>query len=295
MDMGQTVYGDLLFLINFSMDYLCFYITAKLLHRNFPRLRALLASVGGGIYAVVILFSGFVPPLELVCDIGAGILMCVAVFTGKKTGFWKFMLCSLTYIGVSAALAGLMTAMFNLLNSLGLPLGSLEQSGDGMPVWLFALLAAISGAATLAGGRFFRKKQSERTADIEISIGGKTIRLSAIFDSGNLVRDPMSGKPVVVADIDSISEALPDALIRAVRKNDASYLASLPPDSARRLRLVPSKTATGNGMLYAMTPDRLTVTLPGGKPQAVDALFAPVKLAGSASGFQALLPSELAV
>ena len=80
-----------------------------------------------------------------------------------------------------------------------------------------------------------------------------------------------------------------------MRKNDASYLASLPPDSARRLRLVPSKTATGNGMLYAMTPDRLTVTLPGGKPQAVDALFAPVKLAGSASGFQALLPSELAV
>ena len=157
--MGQTVYGDLLFLINFSMDYLCCYITAKLLHRNFPRIRALLASAVGGIYAVAILFSGFVPPLELVCDIVAGILMCIAVFAGKKTGFWKFMLCSLTYVGVSAALAGLMTAMFNLLNSLGLPLGSLEQSGDGMPVWLFAILAAVSGAATLAGGKFFRKKQ----------------------------------------------------------------------------------------------------------------------------------------
>ena len=34
--MEQEVYGDLLFCVNFSMDFLCFYLTAKLLHRRLP-------------------------------------------------------------------------------------------------------------------------------------------------------------------------------------------------------------------------------------------------------------------
>ena len=31
--MGNEVYADLLFLVNFSMDFLCFYLCARLLHR----------------------------------------------------------------------------------------------------------------------------------------------------------------------------------------------------------------------------------------------------------------------
>ncbi len=293
--MGQTVYADLLFLINFSMDYLCFYITAKLTHRKLPPIRTLLASILGGIYAVGILFAGLVPPLELVCDIGAGLVMCSIVFIGKKTSFWKFTVTSLAYVGVSVALGGMMTAIFNMLNLLGLPLGSLTESGDGMPVWLFAVLAAVSGIGTLAGGRFLRKKQTERSADIEITYDGKTVKLTAVCDSGNLVRDPVSGKSVVVADLASMQKALPDELIRAVRRKDASLLASLPPESARRLRLVPSRTATGGGMLFAMTPDRLTVSLQGEPPHDVEALFAPVELMASAGGFQALIPPEFVV
>ena len=293
--MGQTVYADLLFLINFSMDYLCFYITAKLLHRKLPPIRTLLASVLGGVYAVGILMASVVPPLELVCDIGAGLAMCLIVFIGKRIRFVSFLTSSLAYVGVSVALGGMMTAIFNMLNLLGLPLGSISESGDGMPVWFFALLAAVSGIATLASGRFLRQKQSERSADIEITYGGKTIRLAAICDSGNLVRDPVSGKSVVIADLASVQRALPDALVRAVRRKDASLLASLPPESARRLRLVPSRTAIGGGMLFAMSPDRLTVNLPGEPEHEVEALFAPVELLSSAGGFQALIPPEFVV
>ncbi len=293
--MGQTVYADLLFLINFSMDFLCFYITAKLLHRKFPPIRALLSSIVGGVYSVAILFAGLVPPLELVCDIGTGLLMCMLVFIGRGVGFWKYTVSSLAYVGVSVALGGMMTAIFNMLNLLGLPLGSISESGDGMPVWLFALLAAASGVATLAGGRFLRKKQSERSADIEITYAGQTVKLAAVCDSGNFLRDPVSGKSVIVTDLSSVEKALPNELVRAVRAKDASMLTKLSPDSARRLRLVPSRTALGGGMLFAMTPDRLTVSLCGERPHEVEALIAPVELMSTAGGFQALIPPELIV
>ena len=292
--MEQTVYADILFLINFSMDFFCFYITSVLLHRPFPKLRALFSSAVGGVYSVAILFAGFLPFLELVCDIGMWLLMCVVVFCGKNVRFGKFMLSSAVYIGVAVALGGIMTAVMNMMNLLGFS-GVSENSGEGMPVWLFALIAVISGAATLGGGKFFREKQSEHTADIEITYLGKSIRLTAVCDSGNFVRDPISGKSVVVADLSPLARALPDPLIRAVRNNDASMLSELSGESARKLRLVPTRTATGGGMLFALTPDRLTVTLPGGDTHEVDALFAPINLGGSAKGFQALIPPELLV
>lgn len=293
--MEQTVYADILFLINFSMDYLCFYITAALLHRVLPKLRALLSSIMGGVYSVAILFSGFVPLLELVCDIAVGLIMCVAVFTDKKRHFGSFTVASLTYIGVSVALGGFMTAFFNMINLLDLPLGSISESGDGMPVWLFALIAATSGAATLASGRFFRAKQSQRTANIEITYAQKTVNLAAICDSGNLLKEPISGKCVIVADISKLRPVLPEEIIRAVQKNDSSAISELPPESAKRIRLVPSRTATGSGILYALTPERLTVKDSSGDKREVDALFAPVILGNSAGGFQALIPPELMV
>lgn len=292
--MGQTVYADLLFLINFSMDFLCYYITSKLMHRKLPSVRAIIASAIGGVYAVLILLSGVVPPLELVCNIIAGVIMCIIVFAKKGTRPGRVLLSSLVYVGVSVALGGLMTAIFNMLNLLGLPLGSIEESGDGIPVWLFAILAAVSGTATLAGGRFFKKKQSQRTADVEITIKDKTVRLSAILDSGNLLRDPISGKSVIVTDIVRMKDALPSELIRAVKEKDPSRLSSLDRDSSKRLHLIPSRTAHGEGMLYAMKPDRMTICN-GKDKREVDALFAPVVLDGTAHGFDALLPSELMI
>ena len=290
----QTVYADILFLINFSMDYLCFYITSRLLHRKLPKVRTFLASVAGGLYSVLILIADFVSPLRLICDIAAGFLMCAAVFAEKELKIGKIALHSLAYVGVSSALGGIMTAIFNMMNTLGFANALESGGGDGMPVWIFAALSAISGFATLRGGRFLRQKQSERSADVEIELDGKKVKLTALCDSGNLVRDPISGKCIVVTDLCSVSPALPPEMLDAVRKNDMSAIESLPREHVRKIRFVPSRTATGSGMLYAIKPDRLTVTVCG-VSQSVDALFAPVTLGASAGGFQALLPPELLV
>lgn len=293
--MGQTVYADLLFLINFSMDFLCFYISSAILHRRMSAIRALLASVFGGVYSVAVLFAYLVPPFGLVCDATACLLMCVAVFVGKNVTVGRFLLSCATYVGVSAALGGMMTALFNLLNTLELPLDVLKSDAEGIPVWLFALLAAFSGAATLMGGRFFRAKQSERSARVEILYGGRRAELFAVCDTGNLVRDPISGRSVVVADLSSLRPLLPEALIRAVRENNATYLSELPDEVARGLHIIPTRSVGGTSVLFALRPDGMQVTGSDGKPHEIDALFAPAPIGSSAKGYQALLPPELLV
>ena len=54
--MEQTVYVDLLFLVNFCMDFQCLFLAGKLLHRPFHVWRALIFASLGAVYAVAALF-----------------------------------------------------------------------------------------------------------------------------------------------------------------------------------------------------------------------------------------------
>jgi hypothetical protein len=136
------------------MDFLCFYITSAILHKKLSVLRSFFASVAGGVYSVAILFAYLVPPFGLICDALSCALMCAFVFIGKGKKLGEILLSFAVYIGTSAALGGMMTALFNLLNTLELPFELLKTESEGIPVWLFALLAAASGAAGLTADDF---------------------------------------------------------------------------------------------------------------------------------------------
>ena len=84
----MIVYGDLLFLINFSMDFLCFYIACLLLHKRIAIFRTCLASVIGGIYSVAALFIKTQGGIALFLDISVLAFMCAIVFATKNTSLW---------------------------------------------------------------------------------------------------------------------------------------------------------------------------------------------------------------
>ena len=68
MKVGQTVYADVLFLINFSMDFLVFYICARLSGRRLYPFRSALASALGGAYGVASLFINTNGFIISICD-----------------------------------------------------------------------------------------------------------------------------------------------------------------------------------------------------------------------------------
>ena len=290
--MGQTVYVDLLFLINFSMDFLCFYLSAKILGGKLPTIRAILASAIGGVYSDIALFIDVGMISSLFIDFFVCVLMCAIVFM-KKGRISSLPLYILVYFAVSMALGGFMTAIFNLLNRADLPI---EEGGatDGISVWVFALLAAISALITLIGGRAFRKRSSIKTAEVEITYRGKTVRLDGMTDSGNLLREPISGKSCIIADVSAIERIMPREMINAAREKDASAIERLSPEDARNMRIIPIKTAGGEGILFAFRAERVTVDS-GRGPDIADALIALSDIKSGADGKEALIPPELIV
>ena len=291
--MEQTVYVDLFFMINFSMDFLCLFLTSKILHRQLPLWRALAAAALGGVYADVALLFPLGKLLSVAADLSVCVLMCAIVFHRKKK-IKSLPLYILVFTAVSMALGGFMTALFHLFNRTSLFQNAQDVQSDGISVWIFALLAIISAAITLIGGRFFTGRTAQKNAELQVTYGGRSTTLHAMTDTGNLLQEPVSGRLCIVADLDAMSALLPRELIRAARSGNPSAMEGIPPDHVKRVRLIPTHTASGEGMLLGIRAERIVVKTEKGSRE-VDAMIAMAELGKRADGNEALLPARLLV
>lgn len=265
----MDVYADLLFLINFSMDFLCLYLSVKLLHLPQKTWRMLLAAAVGGVYSVAALFVQADAWLSLVIDVGVCVGMCVICGAGKGVRIGRLLLLAGTYFGISALMGGGMTAVYNLLSRANLPLGDVQA--DGISAWMFLVLATVAALAAAFGGRLFSRQTARRTCMVRVRMADASWELTGLCDSGNLLCDPISGTPVIVVDKEAWLRDLPQELRRAVESEGRELGTGV---DARRVRIVPMQTAQGRGMAVALLPDEITLTLQG-KDHTVHALVAP--------------------
>ncbi len=282
--MVQEVYVDLYFLINTCMNLLTLMISATLLHRKVSRARAWLAASAGGLWAVVALFGGVEGFWGLLCDAAVIFLMCAAVFVSKKTTFWGLFKCTVVGVLTSMILGGVMTALYSLFNRIKLPLSDTQESSGS--ILIFALIAALAGLATVQGGRFLGLSKKSKYVTVSADLFGKTVTLRALVDTGNHLREPISGRSVIVADKEHILAALPPSLSVALKSPYAEKWLS-DERYATHIRLVPTNTATGRQMLPAILPDRLTLT-DGKETYPADYLIAPASIE-STSDFDAVI------
>ncbi len=283
--MEQIVYVDLFFMINFSMDFLCLFLTAQLLSSKFSLLLSLLSAALGGIYACLALFVGAEGISGIFIDIIVCLLLCLVAFckSGHIVGH------TVVYFAVSAVLGGFMTAMFELLNRADLPLDEIQ--GDGISAWVLLALAVLGGIATLLGGKFFKRRAERQHTSVHIELDGKKATLKALCDSGNMLCEPISGKACIIADIDALDGILPVCMKDAVKnKSMEVYLENS--NLARRIRLIPTHTATSDGILIAIRCDFLGVG-DGKNMHGVEALLALSVIGDSADGAEALVPASL--
>lgn len=289
--MEQDIYLDVYFLINFSMDLICFFIAARLLDTVFSPLRCVAASLLGGAYACVALLvlpNGY---LQLLFDVLACALICLVAIM-RRGQFRSALSFFVVYVAVSLALGGIMTALFSLYNRLGLDkLMGDENDADGLSVWVFGLMAALAGVAAIRGVMGIKRRGARRYGELEIEYGGRSVILKAICDSGNLLREPISGLPCVIVDTKIARDILPAALTSAVAEARTEGMSGY---DMSRLRAVPTRTVSGDGILWAIRPDGLRLNMGRGWRE-ITAYVALGDLGDGADGARALIPSSLAM
>lgn len=251
--MTEEIYGDVLFLINFSMDFLSLFITGKILHLKMNKWRLLASATLGGIYGVASLFFPFDGMLLTVANIFCAFLMCLAAFHRKKCMPATLVSCLLFY-GVGMLLGGVMTAIYSRLGrytgyiSIG---GSIATVFGDIPIWAFGLAAGAAALATYICGRVISRKGSAEVVNISIGFGGKTAETRCLVDSGNLLTEPITGTPVIFLKSDVACGVFPPEMLSAMKER--GICASI--EIMKKLRFVPSSSVNGEGTVAAAVPD----------------------------------------
>ncbi len=288
--MQSDVYVDILFLINFSMDYLCLYITAKVLHRRINLWRMITAAALGGIYSILSLLISLQPALGFALDCIICAAICAVTFAERRGNIGSLCITTFLYIGISMMTGGCMTAIFNLLNKLELPLESVGE--DGLSTYLFALLAAIAGVISLKSGQMISRKGSIRECKLYVSFCGQDFEFQGFSDSGNLVRDPISGRPIIFLDRSELEKKCSLTFL------DDFARGKMPEDFyPSGMRIVSIRTASGTSAAVAARPDKLVIEYNDAKGKqrtlSPDALIAATDIGRSAQGYNAIIPTEI--
>ena len=264
----MTVYADILFLVNFSMDVVTLYLTARLLHRSVKTARLCLSAAvgGGGATAATVLLaqSSFCENALLVAaGFVLSLVMCLIAF-GGYAAFVSLLRDGVVLWGGGALLGGVMTFVL----SLGEPVFANTGGATAFSA-AFALCFGIAYVIT----RMFSSSRQKKTVAVTLDAGGAHAEFTAICDSGNLAREPISSLPVVIVSRTASEELWQMTAAR---------------NSVLKLRAIPIRTVAGDRVYMGFIADRITVD--GRECAAAVAMDGE---SASYGGYYGIVPSSL--
>ena len=249
----EIIYVDSLFLLNLIIDYLLLLITARLCSLVLRRWRYLAAAVLGGAYAVLCFVPGFgflASPAMKLC---LWILMSLISF-GSEAKLIRYALC---FFLVSAAFGGAVWAASMIGGAVTFMDGMVRLN---MRVLVFSFALCYAGLSLAFTGRFSHRRRE--ILSTVIVLRGKKAELKALRDTGNALREPSTGKAVLVADTQSLSVLFTDDEKKVLAMSDGIQalleLSSL--NNAPRFRPVMySAIGTTAGLIPAFSPDEFYI------------------------------------
>ena len=175
------IYIDILFLINFSIDYVALYLCGCWLHMHLKKFRLILSAVLLSVYSMwALLYCSSYVLLGITVVLSAT-LVCYYVYRPKTI---KRLLISLVlFAAINAMLASTISLLYRVCLRY---IGELKDysSADNRIV-VFTLLAAISGILVYFGNRLLTSGSREKELYASIYIEDLCANLHLLVDSGN--------------------------------------------------------------------------------------------------------------
>ncbi len=247
----MDVYGEYLFVENFMAGYGIIRLTALMCGRKPSYARVACGAVLCGLFAFI-LFINIPSVIEFTAGVLFSALLVFIVFSPKRIKN-ELKLTAAFYI-VSFMTGGAAIALIFASGCSGAVSNGIFYIGER--AYFFIIVGAGGAGAMLAGlVRFFKRSavRSDSVVAVSVEIMGKVVECSARIDTGNYLREPVSGKPVSV-----IEKAKAEAAWGELYRNHMLD---------NRLRVVPySSVGNENGQLLAVRCDNIVIDRGTGAP-----------------------------
>ncbi|MBO7303666.1 MAG: sigma-E processing peptidase SpoIIGA [Clostridia bacterium] len=277
----KTLYVDVYFLINFTVDALAIYFASSLSRVTTTVVRLLLASLVGALYAVagiLLIDSQFLMyPLSLVFFV-----LTIWIASGRVSVYRRVKF-GVAFLLFEIVIGGLVYYGYCLLDRY-LNLGEEGTLGaENRNLLILSLIVLTSIGVLKLVMTIFRNCASERSVRLRILYKGMNCEFDALVDSGNLARDPFDKTPVMLIN---------SALAKRIFGIDSAALEA--PESASiylkpRIRVIPLNIGGVNSIVYGFKPDE-AVVLRGRRAEKISLIIATNKRVENYGGYSALIP-----
>ena len=268
----EILYLDSWFALNLLCDYLLCLLTARAAGLRLRRRRFFLAALLGALYAC----AAFLPGLSALAKPGWK-LLC-----GGAMGWIAFgaerrpLRVILLFFGVSAAFGGALTLLAG-------------PEGGALRLSFRALLLSFSLCYGV-GALLFRCRSvlgTPRSLRVRVELGGRSAEFCALPDSGNRLRDPVTGDGVLIASPRALSPLFPEGAASLFEGDPVLLMQQsreIPCLKGRMRLLRYAAVGCSGGLLPVFRPERLLV-----EGRARDDLLVAVSPQAGGDGFEAII------
>lgn len=259
----MTIYLDIVLIENLIMNSIIIYATAIIMKLKIKHLNILLSSLIGAIYSIMTYISN----LKIYSNIFIKIILSIImVYIAYKPQSLKillkqiliFYLTSFLFGGVAFALIYVVKPQEILMRN-GLFLGTYPLK----TVFLSAIIASVIG---IFGFKLVKNKISKKDmyCQIIIKLNNKEIQTTAMVDTGNLLKDPITGNPVIVVESSLLEKILPLELLLNLDKIIGGEFENVTEEIRNtymnKLKLIPyASLGKQNGMLIGIKADEVKI------------------------------------
>lgn len=257
----MLVYAEGVMAFNFGVDLLLLLATNRLCGYVSSVWRVITAALIGGLYAGACL----IPELTFL----SGTIWCIVVLSVVALVAFGW--------GMSAFRRGVVFVVLSM--SLGGIALGIQHGG------VFAVFASVIVLLLMCRIGFSGKIIGSKYIPVDISYGGKHLQITALFDSGNMLKDPISGNPVLIVSSE-IAMELTGMSIDELR----DPVNTISNSSVTGLRLIPyHSVGNASGFMLGMKLEEVTI---GRKHGGATIAFSPNQLDASGN-YQALTGGSL--
>ncbi len=261
----MTVYLDVVFLENIIINYIILYVTGIISKAKIKQKRILFGTIIGAIYSIVYYLFKLKIYSSVIIKIILSIIIIYVSFNSKN--FKDLAKKTILFYLVSFVFGGASIAIIYMVNSEQITIQNGVLVGKytiktilvGIVIAYFTVIIAFSIIKT-------KISKKDLICDISINLNNKLIETKAMIDTGNLLKEPITNKPVIVMEHTLLYDIIPKEILNNIENILGGDLSNIPEiiqdEYVSKLKVIPfSSLGKTNGMLLGIKGENLTIYL----------------------------------
>lgn len=277
----QTLYIDVYFLINFTVDILALYFSADFAKIPVSVPRLIISALIGGMYAVLAIL--FISSQNLMYPISVLLLVLMILISTKGIGVYRKIKYSVAFLLFQIIIGGFVYYSYCTLDKIFDAYSLTNTGGENRHLLVLSLIVLLSIGVLKLIISFFGSVRSEKNISLIICHNGKEIAVEALVDSGNFARDPFDKTPVMLIN----SSTAMEIFNRNICVGDKLMVSDYKTKS--KIRVIPVSFGNVNRILYGIKPDAV-YALNGKRREKISVILAIDEEEKDYSGYSGLIP-----